>query len=133
MSGKIEWAWTSQGGDRALVPFSDRRDAWNDALLSGHNPVEIGQIERIDPADYVDVDLGTMIRSIEERARDQGGWPGDDELIRERARHKTGTDAAEQLALVLQEWASLWLTPVAWRLADGAETVVFTDDDEVQT
>ena len=122
-----QWAWS--GNHYADGPFDTRAEAIADAQRCGEDAVEVGHVEWLDPAAYVDVDLGAMIDATEERAHDQAGWDGD-ELIVDRVRPGTGTDAAEQLALALQSWASEWLRSVAWRLADRRETVTLDSLEE---
>jgi len=128
MNDKKQWAWSRHGNDYANGPFLTREEAIADAVDSGELDVEVGHIEWLDPAKYIDVDLDTMIDSIEERAHDQDGWTGDDALVEVRTRLGTGTDAAEQLALALQTWASEWLRPASWRMAEGSVVVKLAEE-----
>jgi len=129
MSDQRQWAWCRPGSDYANGPFATREEAIADALDSGEHDhdVEVGHVEWLDPAAYIDVDLDTMIEATEERAHDQDGWDGDDELITVRVRSGTDTEAAEQLALALQTWASEWLRPVVWRMSKGCDIVKIED------
>jgi len=81
MDDKKQWAWSRLGNDYANGPFLTREEAIADAVDSGELDVDVGHVEWIDPAEYIDVDLDTMIESTEERAHDQDGWSGDDALI----------------------------------------------------
>ena len=128
MDDKQQWAWSRLGNDYANGPFLTREEAIDDAMDSGEHEVHVGHVEWVDPAQFIDVDLDTMIESTEERAHDQDGWAGDDALIEVRTRPGTGTDAAEQLALALQTWASEWLRPASWRMADGSEVVKLAEE-----
>lgn len=125
MNDKNQWAWSQPGDNYVYGPFDTRERALANALNSGESVVHLGRVEWLDIAAYVDVDLSTVIDTIEERAHDQGGWcaEGAGDMVKVRVRPGTGTDAAEQLALALQAWASEWLMPVSWRVVNGIEVV----------
>jgi hypothetical protein len=124
-----EWCWSHLDSDYARGPFDSRAEAIEDAIGCAEAPtVSVGRVEWFDPARYVDTDLGSMLARMEERANDYDGWLTDDDPIAVRVRPDTGTDAAEQLALALQSWASEWLTGVAWHMADGPELLVLDQD-----
>jgi hypothetical protein len=70
------WAWCEQYGDRAHGPYTTREEALDDAAELEPKLISVGQINYLDPSDYVTDDADWVADNVCDAMRDDCSWQG---------------------------------------------------------
>ena len=123
---KEEWAWmiADPDTDEAHGLFDSRDAAIENArkyLDPEHDSViVVGQVEHIDPREWICRNLEDTLEDAENQAADNDWGDGCDDLFDIEGDRK---EAAKELADVLEAWTSKWVTGLKWRLTDEGDHV----------